>query len=71
MKYGALQRAAFAEPGGERTARLDRRLPEPALRGADLQGGASGATRLMETLGDQGDVSRADRAARPMPSSPR
>ncbi len=38
LKYGALQRAAFAEPGGERAARLDRRLPERALLGADLPG---------------------------------
>ncbi len=45
LKYGALQRAAFAEPGGERAARLDRRLPEPALFGADLPGrrGLAGA----------------------------
>ena len=38
LKYGALQQAAFAEPGGERLQGLDRRLPEPALFGADLPG---------------------------------
>ena len=38
LKYGALQEAAFAEPGGERLRRMDRRLPEPALFGPDLPG---------------------------------
>jgi pyruvate dehydrogenase E1 component len=35
---------------------VDRRLPEPALLGADLQGGAAWRKRLMDDLGDQGDV---------------
>jgi hypothetical protein len=35
LKYGAKQRRAFAEPGGERL-RLDRWLPEPALFGPDV-----------------------------------
>ena len=38
LKYGALLEAAFAEPGGERSTRLDRPLAEPALLGARLPG---------------------------------
>ncbi len=38
LKYGSLQEAAFAEPGGEALRELDRRLPQPALFGADLPG---------------------------------
>ena len=38
LKYGALLEAAFAEPGGEALARLDRPLPQPALLGARLPG---------------------------------
>ena len=36
LKYGALQRRAFAEPGGEQAQGLDRRLPERPLLGADV-----------------------------------
>ena len=43
--------------GRRHAARLDRRLPEPALFGADLQGGAAWRERLMDEIGDQGDVS--------------
>ena len=38
VKYGSLQEAAFREPGGEATARVDRQLSEPALLGADIPG---------------------------------
>ena len=38
VKYGQLQRAAFDEQGGETLQGVDRRLPEPALCGADLHG---------------------------------
>ena len=47
IKYGKKLQAAFARPGGEALARLDRRLPERPLRRLVLQGrrrlaGASG-----------------------------
>ena len=38
VKYGKLMSAAFAEPGGEASAPLDRHVPQPALRGAVLPG---------------------------------
>ena len=38
VKYGSLQEAAFAEPGGEALRRVDRFLSEPALFGADVPG---------------------------------
>ena len=38
IKYGKLLEAAFAEPGGAAPARLDRRLPEPALLRARVRG---------------------------------
>ena len=38
LKYGKLQRAAFARPGGPALERLDRRLPQRRFRRADLPG---------------------------------
>ena len=38
LKYGKLQQAAFAEPGGERLEAMDRFRAEPALLGADFPG---------------------------------
>ena len=65
LKYGALQRAAFAEPGGERLQGLDRRLPERALFGADVPGGAAWRERLIDEIGDQGRGLGAARPAAP------
>ncbi len=36
LKHGTLQKAAFAEPGGEQLRDWIDALPQPALRGADL-----------------------------------
>ena len=38
LKYGALQQAAFAEPGGEVLRRWIDQLSEPALFGAGVSG---------------------------------
>jgi len=56
LKYGALQRAAFAEPGGARLRDWIDACPN-ALHSALLyQGGPAWRRRLMEDLGDQGEV---------------
>jgi pyruvate dehydrogenase E1 component len=54
----ALQRAAFAEPGGEKLARVDRcNCPNQLYSALTYQGGAVWRQHLMDDLGDQGDVS--------------
>ena len=58
LKYGALQQAAFAEPGGEMLARLDRPLPEPALFGTGVPGRRRLAQAPLDEIGDQGAVTR-------------
>ena len=55
LKYGRLQQAAFAEPGGERLRDWIDTLPEPALLGAHLSRAARpGARASLDDLGDQG-----------------
>ena len=56
LKYGALQRAAFAEPGGERLRAWIDACPNPLYSALTYQGGAAWRARLMDTIGDQGDV---------------
>ena len=57
VKYGALQRAAFAEPGGERLRDWIDGCPNQEYAALTFMGGAVWRKRLMEDLGDQGDVS--------------
>ena len=57
IKYGALQRAAFAEPGGEALRAWIDRCPNQEYSALTFMGGAVWRKRLMEDLGDQGDVS--------------
>ncbi|MGB0499222.1 MAG: 1-deoxy-D-xylulose-5-phosphate synthase N-terminal domain-containing protein [Rubricella sp.] len=56
LKYGALQRAAFAEPGGERLRAWIDACPNQLYSALTFQGGAAWRKRLMDDLGDQGDV---------------
>ena len=56
VKYGALQRAAFAEPGGERLRDWIDQCPNAQYSALTYQGGAVWRKRLMDDLGDQGDV---------------
>lgn len=56
LKYGALQRAAFAEPGGERLRDWIDACPNALYSALTFQGGAAWRRRLMEDLGDQGPV---------------
>ena len=58
VKYGRLQRAAFAEPGGGRLRDWIDRCPNQLYAALTFMGGAVWRKRLMEDLGDQGDVSR-------------
>ncbi|WP_397544442.1 transketolase [Roseovarius salis] len=57
IKHGALQRAAFEEPGGDRLRDWIDRCPNAEYSALTYQGGATWRKRLMDDLGDQGDVS--------------
>ncbi|MGY6536978.1 MAG: transketolase [Pararhodobacter sp.] len=57
LKYGALQRAAFAEPGGARLRDWIDTCPNPLYSALIFQGGAAWRKRLTDDLGDQGPVS--------------
>ncbi|MCG6560115.1 transketolase [Ruegeria sp. 1NDH52C] len=57
IKYGALQRAAFAEPGGYKLRDWIDACPNQQYSALTFMGGAVWRKRLMEELGDQGDVS--------------
>src|SRR5690348_5999917 len=58
LKYGKLQQAAFAEPGGERLKQWIDSAPNQLYSALIFQGGAAWRKRLMDDLGDQGDVSK-------------
>lgn len=57
VKYGALQRAAFEEPGGEQLRDWIDNCPNQEYSALTFMGGAVWRERLMNDLGDQGDVS--------------
>ncbi|RMB07700.1 transketolase [Eilatimonas milleporae] len=57
LKYGALQRAAFAEPGGDRLKNWIDTCPNSLYSALTYQGGAAWRKRLMDDIGDQGAVS--------------
>jgi pyruvate dehydrogenase E1 component len=56
VKYGHLQRAAFEEPGGERLREWIDDCPNQLYSALTFMGGAIWRERLMDALGDQGDV---------------
>src|SRR6195952_2493510 len=58
LKYGKLQQAAFAEPGGERLKHWIDNAPNQLYSALTFQGGAAWRERLLNDLGDQGEVSR-------------
>ena len=58
LKYGSLQQAAFAEPGGEDLRRWIDRCPNQLYSALVFQGGAAWRKRLNDEIGDQGPVSR-------------
>ncbi|MCB1449368.1 MAG: transketolase [Nitratireductor sp.] len=57
LKHGALQRAAFDEPGGEALRDWIDRCPNQMYAALTFQGGAAWRKRLDEEIGDQGVVS--------------
>lgn len=57
LKYGALQQAAFAEPGGARLRDWIDACPNQLYAALTFQGGAAWRKRLMDEIGDQGAVS--------------
>lgn len=56
VKYGALQRAAFLEPGGEKLRDWIDNCPNQLYAALTFMGGAVWRKRLLDALGDQGDV---------------
>ncbi len=57
LRHGVLQRAAFAEPGGEKLRAWIEACPNQLYSALTFAGGAAWRRRLAEELGDQGDVS--------------
>ena len=57
VKYGALQRTAFEEPGGAALRDWIDACPNQEYSALTYMGGAVWRQRLMDDLGDQGDVS--------------
>lgn len=58
LKYGTLMQDAFKEPGGERLRHWIDTCPNQLYSALTYQGGAAWRRRLMDDLGDQGDVTR-------------
>lgn len=56
IKYGALQRAAFDEPGGDKLRAWIDGCPNQLYSALTYMGGAVWRKHLMDDLGDQGDV---------------
>src|SRR5690606_5259844 len=56
LKHGKLQQAAFAEPGGETLREWIDACPNQLYSALTFQGGAAWRKRLMDDIGDQGDV---------------
>ncbi|MFA6153734.1 transketolase [Mesorhizobium sp.] len=58
LKHGVLQQRAFTEPGGEKLRDWINACPNQLYSALTFQGGAAWRKRLLDDLGDQGDVSR-------------
>jgi len=56
LKYGALQQAAFAEPGGDALKAWIDACPNQLYSALTFQGGAAWRKRLLDEIGDQGAV---------------
>src|SRR5689334_13905500 len=58
VKYGALQQAAFKEPGGQKLREWIDNCPNQLYSALVFAGGAAWRKRLNDEIGDQADVSR-------------
>jgi len=58
LRHGSLQEEAFAQPGGEKLKQWIEDCPNQLYSALTFQGGAAWRVRLLNDLGDQGDVSR-------------
>ena len=58
LRHGVLQREAFKEPGGEALKEWIQSCPNMDYSALTYQGGAAWRKRLMNDIGDQGDVSK-------------
>lgn len=58
LKYGSLQQAAFKEPGGDWLRQWIDNCPNQLYSALVFAGGAAWRKRLIDEIGDQGDVSR-------------
>ena len=58
LKYGSLQQAAFREPGGDTLRQWIDRCPNQLYSALVFQGGAAWRKRLLDEIGDQGDVTK-------------
>lgn len=58
LKYGTLLEEAFAEPGGEGLRDWIDSCPNQLYSALTFQGGASWRKRLLDDIGDQGDISK-------------
>ncbi|SEE49636.1 pyruvate dehydrogenase E1 component [Rhizobiales bacterium GAS188] len=56
LKYGSLQLAAFKEPGGEKLRQWIDTAPNQLYSALTFQGGAAWRKRLLDDLGDQGEM---------------
>lgn len=56
LRHGALQEAAFAEPGGEKLLEWIERCPNQLYSALTFQGGAAWRKRLLDEIRDQGPV---------------
>jgi pyruvate dehydrogenase E1 component len=56
LRHGLLQQAAFAEPGGEKLRAWIEACPNQLYSALTFQGGAAWRDRLLDEIGDQGDV---------------
>lgn len=56
LRHGAQQRAAFARPGGKQLQTWIEACPNQLYSALTYQGGAAWRKRLMDDIGDQGDV---------------
>ncbi len=57
LRHGALQQAAFAEPGGEKLRAWIEACPNQLYSALTFGGGPAWRRRLQDELGDQGDLS--------------